>query len=154
MSCCSSSTRLTTCDEGSAFRVPSASRSAKFSNMDCAGRRSPGISVPYFFLNSVRIEVQSHGSRVTGTPWALATASVCSLVSYIISAVFHAVTTRANSRLCGTPPDVKSNPRSDAPSLSEHVNEGVVVRDGVDTERVDDALICRTVPQEMLKRKL
>ena len=101
MSCCSSSKRLTTCDKGSAFRVPSASRSAKFSIMDCAGKRSSGIWVPYFFL--------SVGS--------------CDRVGLQLSFlhnfdVFHAVTTRANSRLCGHPPDVKSNPRSDAQSLS------------------------------------
>ena len=72
-----------------------------------------------FFLNSVMIDVHSQGKRVTGTPWALATASVCNLVSAMIFAVFHAVTTRANSRLCGSPPVVKLKARSAAPSLTD-----------------------------------
>ena len=47
-----------------------------------------------FFLNFVKIEVQSQESKVTGTPCARATAPVCTFVSAITLAVFHAVTTR------------------------------------------------------------
>ena len=72
-------------------------------------------------LGSVLLAIRNDQSPITRkqrNPRALATASVCSFVSATTFAVFQLVTTLANSRLCGRSPAVKSNPRSDALSLS------------------------------------
>ena len=112
-----------------------------------------------FFLNSVMIDVQSQGKRVTGTPWALATASVCNLVSAMIFAVFEAVTTRANSRLCGGPPAVKLKTRSAAPSLGDASVSNMLTNvsrstASFDPENGDNTFVDRTAAKHMLRRGL
>ena len=105
------------------------------------------------------IDVQSQGKRVTGTPWALATASVCNLVSAMIFAVFEAVTTRANSRLCGGPPVVKLKTRSAAPSLGDASVSNMLTNvsrstASFDPENGDNTFVDRTAAKHMLRRGL